>query len=253
MIPVTELLRVHPRDDVLVALRDLQPGETVRSPNEQLVAKSFVPRGHKLAATAISSGAAVRKYGWPIGRATQDIAPGEHVHTHNLATALTAHEDYTYTPAATAAPRNPADTRTFLGYPRRNGRVGTRNEIWVLCTVGCVARTARRIAETAGERLKGRVDGVYALTHPFGCSQLGDDLIHTRQVLASLAAHPNAGAVLVVGLGCENNQLRALLDAANLDPSRVRSFNACERSRNSPTFSDRTHGCRVLYPTSSWG
>jgi altronate hydrolase len=226
MIPVTELLRVHPRDDVLVALRDLQPGETVRSPNEQLVAKSFVPRGHKLAATAISAGAAVRKYGWPIGRATQDIAPGEHVHTHNLATALTAHEDYTYTPAVTAAPRNPADTRTFLGYPRRNGRVGTRNEIWVLCTVGCVARTARRIAENAGERLKGRVDGVYALTHPFGCSQLGDDLIHTRQVLASLAAHPNAGAVLVVGLGCENNQLRALLDAANLDPSRVRSFNA---------------------------
>jgi altronate hydrolase len=96
----------------------------------------------------------------------------------------------------------------------------------VLCTVGCVARTARRIAEIAGERLKGRVDGVYALTHPFGCSQLGDDLKHTRQVLASLASHPNAGGVLVVGLGCENNQLRAMLDAANLDPSRIRSFNA---------------------------
>jgi altronate hydrolase len=89
-----------------------------------------------------------------------------------------------------------------------------------------VARTARKIADIAGERLKGRVDGVYALTHPFGCSQLGDDLKHTRQVLASLAAHPNAGGVLVVGLGCENNQLRAMLDAANLDPARVRSFNA---------------------------
>jgi altronate hydrolase len=226
MIPVTDVLRVHPRDNVLVALRDLQPGEAVRSPNEELIAQSIVPRGHKLAACAISSGGAVTKYGWPIGKATQEIAPGEHVHTHNLTTALTAHEDYTYAPAATAAPGQPAEARTFLGYPRRNGRVGTRNEIWVLCTVGCVARTAQRIAEIAGERLKGRVDGVYALTHPFGCSQLGDDLMHTRQILASLAAHPNAGGVLIVGLGCENNQLQALLDVANLDASRVRSFNA---------------------------
>jgi altronate hydrolase len=233
MIPVTDVLRVHPRDNVLVALRDLKPGETLQAPNQELVAKSSVPRGHKLAASAIGAGAEVRKYGWPIGRATQDIAPGEHVHTHNLATALTAHEDYTYVPAAAAAAeaRAPVDAvaspdRTFLGYLRRNGRVGTRNEIWVLCTVGCVARTAQRIAEIAGERLKGRIDGVYALTHPFGCSQLGDDLMHTRQILASLAAHPNAGGVLVVGLGCENNQLQALLDAAKLDASRVRSFNA---------------------------
>src|SRR5580692_11764665 len=238
MIPVTEnampgpqggkpdLLRVHPRDDVLIALREVQSGETVRSPVEVLVATTSVPRGHKLAATAIKAGAAVHKYGWPIGRATRDIAQGEHVHTHNLATALTAHEDYSYTPSITIAPPRPAEARTFLGYPRRDGRVGTRNELWVLCTVGCVARTARRIAEIAGERLKGRVDGVYALTHPFGCSQLGDDLKHTRQILASLAAHPNAGGVLVVGLGCENNQLQALLDAANLDVSRIRSFNA---------------------------
>ena len=221
-----DVLRVHPQDDVLVALRDVLPGEAIRTPTETLVAKSLVPRGHKIAATAISAGAAVRKYGWPIGRATCDIAAGEHVHTHNLSTALTAHEDYTYTPSTMAALGNPTETLTFLGYPRRNGRVGTRNELWVLCTVGCVARTARRIAEIAGERLKGRVDGVHALTHPFGCSQLSDDLLHTRRVLASLAAHPNAGGVLVVGLGCENNQLAALLETASLDPSRVRSFNA---------------------------
>src|SRR5215469_272829 len=169
MIPVTEraaasapegnpdALRVHPRDDVLIALRDVQPGETVRSLTETLAAKSFIPRGHKLAATAVSAGATVHKYGWPIGKATREIAPGEHVHTHNLATALTAHEDYIYSPSDTIAPRGAADARTFLGYPRRDGRVGTRNELWVLCTVGCVARTARRIAEIAGERLKGRV------------------------------------------------------------------------------------------------
>jgi altronate hydrolase len=237
MIPVTEdatptaqskpdVLRVHPRDDVLVALRDMQPGETVRSLTESLAAKSFVPRGHKLAATAISAGATVHKYGWPIGRATRDIEPGEHVHTHNLATTLTAHENYTYSPANLIAPHGAANARTFLGYPRRDGRVGTRNELWVLCTVGCVAHTARRIADIARERLKGRVSGVHALTHPLGCSQLGDDLMHTRRILASLAAHPNAGGVLVVGLGCENNQLAALLEAANVDPARLRSFNA---------------------------
>jgi altronate hydrolase len=222
-----DVLLVHPLDEVLVALRDLQAGETLRSATGALTARTGVPRGHKLARVPVSAGAVVRKYGWPIGRATRDIAPGEHVHTHNLATALTTHEDYRYSghPTAPVSPNSP-DSRTFLGYPRHDGRVGTRNELWVLSTVGCVAHTAKRIAEIAGQRLRGRVDGVHALTHPFGCSQLGDDLLHTRRVLASLAAHPNAGGVLVVGLGCESNQLPALLQAANLDPRRVRSFNA---------------------------
>jgi altronate hydrolase len=222
-----DVLLVHPLDEVLVALRDLQAGETVRTSAQTLTARTVVPQGHKLSRLPISAGAVVRKYGWPIGRATRDIAAGEHVHTHNLATALTTHEDYRYPgpPAAFVLP-SAADGHSFLGYPRHDGRVGTRNELWVLSTVGCVANTARRIAEIAGRRLRGRVDGVHALTHPFGCSQLGDDLRHTRQVLASLATHPNAGAVLVVGLGCESNQLPALLQAANLDPSRVRSFNA---------------------------
>lgn len=118
------------------------------------------------------------------------------MHTHNLATALTAVTQCRYTPAA-AAPTAP-DTRTFLGYRRSDGRVGTRNELWVLCSVGCVAHTARRIAETGFERLRDRVDGVHALTHPFGCSQLGDDLAHTRQILAALAAHPNAGGAPIL-------------------------------------------------------
>jgi altronate hydrolase len=221
-----DALRVHSQDDVLVALRDLRPAEAVRSGSDVIIARGPVPRGHKIAAAALAAGSPVRKYGWPIGRATRDIAQGEHVHTHNLATTLTAHSDYTYAPPAAVPPAAAAEPRTFLGYPRRNGRVGTRNELWIVCTVGCVARTARRIAELAGERLRGKVDGVYALTHPFGCSQLGDDLAHTRRLLASLAAHPNAGGVLVIGLGCENNQLAAMLAAAELDPERVRSFNA---------------------------
>ena len=122
--------------------------------------------------------------------------------------------------------RSPLPT-TFMGYRRHNGRVGTRNEIWILCTVGCVSRTAERIASIGTARFDGRVDGVHAFTHPFGCSQLGDDLSRTRRVLASLAMHPNAGGVLVIGLGCESNQLdRLLSEAKDLDMARVRAFSA---------------------------
>lgn len=116
---------------------------------------------------------------------------------------------------------------SFLGYRRADGRVGTRNEIWILCTVGCVARTAQRVAAEASRRFGGRVDGVHAFTHPHGCSQLGDDLGDTRRILAALSQHPNAGGVLILGLGCENNQLEALLAAApDLDPARLRAFSA---------------------------
>ncbi|MGH8269946.1 MAG: SAF domain-containing protein, partial [Steroidobacteraceae bacterium] len=133
-----DALRVHPEDDVLVALRDLQAGETVRCASDVIVARAPVPRGHKIAAAPIASGTLVRKYGWPIGRATRDISPGEHVHTHNLATTLTSHTDYTYTPLAPATEPSGSEPRTFMGYRRRNGRVGTRNELWIVCTVGCV-------------------------------------------------------------------------------------------------------------------
>src|SRR5262249_23627813 len=114
-----------------------------------------------------------------------------------------------------------------MGYRRRNGRVGTRNEIWIVATVGCVTRTAERIARLGNERFAGHVDGIHALTHPFGCSQLGDDLANTRRILASLVVHPNAGGVLVVGLGCESNQLDKLLaEAGDYDRTRVRAFSA---------------------------
>jgi len=146
-----DALRVHPQDDVLVALRDLQAGEIVRFPGAEIIARAPIPRGHKIAVTAIAAGTLVRKYGWPIGRATRDIAQGEHVHTHNLATTLTGHTDYTHAPPMAAPDSGP---------------------------------TARRIADVAGERLRGKVDGVYALTQPLGCSQLGDDLAHTRRLLA---------------------------------------------------------------------
>lgn len=216
------ILQIDPADDVAVALRDLQPGETV----DGLVALQAIPKGHKIALRAVAAGQPVLKYGHPIGRASADIAAGAHVHSHNLGTALSGEEGY-QPPAAYAAPAAPVAGPTFQGYRRADGRVGTRNEIWILCTVGCVAHTVRRIAEAANRQFAGRVEGVHAFTHPFGCSQLGDDLSHTRKVLAALAAHPNAGGVLIVGLGCESNQLDALLAAApGLDRSRLRSFTA---------------------------
>lgn len=216
-------LVIDPRDDVAVALAPIAAGEMV-APNVR--ASADIPAGHKVALRAVAAGEPVRKFGWPIGRATSPIAAGEHVHSHNLATALSGVETYAYTPAA-PEPLPAADARTFQGYRRADGRVGTRNEIWVLCTVGCVARTAQKIAEAADRRFRGRVDGVVALTHPFGCSQLGGDLAATRTMIAALASHPNAGGVLILGLGCENNQLQALLDSApHLDRTRLRAFTA---------------------------
>jgi altronate hydrolase len=217
----SDLLMIDPRDDVAVALRAIAAGEVV----EGVTARADIPSGHKIARRAVAQGEEVRKYGWPIGRATADIAPGEHVHTHNLSTALSAREEYAWRPASPEA--LPGADAAFMGYRRKNGRVGTRNEIWILCTVGCVARTAQRIAAEAARRFEGRVEGVHALTHPFGCSQLGGDLDATRAMIAALAGHPNAGGVLILGLGCESNQLATLLESApNLDRERLRAFTA---------------------------
>lgn len=200
------LFQIDPRDPVATALRDIDAGETALG----VTVAQAVPKDHKVALRAIEAGAPVHKFGFPIGHATQPIAPGEHVHTHNVVTALEASGRYAYRPAFEAAP--PADGPTFLGYRRANGRVGTRNEIWILPTVGCVGRTAEKIAERAATRFAGRVDGIHAFAHPFGCSQLGDDLEGTRAILTALANHPNAGGVLLVGLGCESNQMRGMLE-----------------------------------------
>jgi altronate hydrolase len=220
---------VDEADDVAVALRALEPGETIDVSGLELQIKESIPRGHKVALRDIAQGAPVRKYGWPIGEATHPIPRGTHVHTANVSTRLSGLNEYKYQPTSLAViPETHAEPAfTFMGYRRANGRVGTRNEIWILCTVGCVARTAERIARLGAEKFKGRVDGVHAFTHPFGCSQLGDDLKNTRSILASLANHPNAGGVLVVGLGCESNQLPALLkEAQDIDPARIKSFSA---------------------------
>ena len=208
---VADALQVHRGDNVAVTLRPLAAGERVSTAGRRLIIKDAIDQGHKFALEDLGTGEVVRKYGWPIGRTTMPIAAGGHVHTHNVETLLSGVEGYRYEPSV-AAPLPRSEQTSFSGYRREDGRVGTRNEIWILPTVGCVSRTAERIASIAHTRHSGAVDGVHSFTHPFGCSQLGDDLSGTRSVLAALACNPNAGGVLIVGLGCESNQLDALID-----------------------------------------
>ncbi len=205
------LLHLDPRDDVAVALTDLARGTRVEAVGRMIALRDDIPNGHKVALRDMEAGETVRKYGWPIGILTAAAAAGSHVHSHNLSTLLSGVEGYAYR-RLTVEPLRGEVQPGFLGYRRSDGRVGTRNEIWILPTVGCVGRTAQKIAAVANARHSGTVDGVHAFAHPFGCSQLGADLAGTRSVLAALACHPNAGGVLLVGLGCESNQLDRLLE-----------------------------------------
>ena len=233
-----QVIRIHEADDVAVAVQPLAAGTRVDvSGADPVEVVEDIGPGHKLALRALTAGDAVRKYGFVIGRATQPIRAGAWVHSHNLKTGLEGTLEYRYEPIE-AVRRMPVAGRpgsgagakplpTFLGYRRPNGRVATRNEIWVLNTVGCVNFAAEAIARASHERYRDVIDGVHAFGHPFGCSQLGDDLLNTQRVLAGLMRNPNAGGVLVLGLGCENNQMDQLLALAGdgVDRSRLRYFN----------------------------
>ncbi|MBL0940026.1 MAG: altronate dehydratase [Gemmatimonadaceae bacterium] len=222
-----DAIRVHPDDSVAVLVRGAAAGQSIEIDGHVLVVRDQVPAGHKVALRAHAVGDVVTKYGMPIGAATVSIAEGEWVHSHNLATRLSGTQHYTYHASAALTSSEGAVVPTFDGYVRASGQVGTRNEVWIINTVGCVNTAAERIAQQARARYGVDVDGIHAFSHPYGCSQLGDDLHHTRQVLAGLMRHPNAGGVLVLGLGCENNQMAALLDVVGgaIDPERLRYFN----------------------------
>lgn len=218
-----QLLRVDARDNVATALQDLPAGIAGISPGGQIQLVEAVRRGHKVALTAIDAGMPVIKYGFTCARASRRIEAGQHVHTHNAVTTLQPGASFAYQPEVD--PRAAmADPPQFLGYRRPDGRVGTRNEIWIIPTVGCVARTAERIARHAGEKHAAAVDGIHAFPHPLGCSQLGDDLAGTRNLLAALAMHPNAGGVLLIGLGCESNQMKQLVERMGSAAKPVRTL-----------------------------
>ena len=223
---MNDMVRITARDTVAVALKPLKAGETVSFGTGEITLKDDLPMGHKAALRDIRKGEPVIKYGYPIGEATQDIPAGAHVHTHNLRTLLSGQKDYEWHPSRPCQEkRNPA---VFQGYPRKYGNPGIRNELWILPTVGCVNDVAKVLAREAQEMAGGPVEGVYAFPHPYGCSQLGDDQDNTRKVLAALATHPNAGGVLLLGLGCENSgieQIRPFMK--EYDESRIR-FLVCQ-------------------------
>ena len=221
-------VRVHPADNVAVAVYPLGAGDAIDVEGDVITLTADVPAGHKFALRPIAEGESVVKYSFPIGRATAPVARGEWIHSHNLKTRLEGELAYRYDAHAVPDESRPSAMPTFQGYRRSTGRVGTRNEVWIINTVGCVNHSADRIAREAAARYDGRVDGVYSFSHPYGCSQLGDDLHNTQRVLAGLLRHPNAGGVLVLGLGCENNQMSELMRVAGeeaLDASRIRFFN----------------------------
>ena len=193
-----DFIHIHPCDNVVVALRAVPAGTAY----EGITARVDIPQGHKMAIEPIAEKEPVTKYGFSIGHATAPIAAGEWVHTHNMTTNLSGEMEYTYAPNIQFP--EPMKPGTFRGYRRGNGRVGVRNEIWIIPTVGCVNSIAQRLVRENQHLVGGTVDGLYTFPHPFGCSQMGDDHAQTRKLLAALVRHPNAGGVLVLGLGCEN-------------------------------------------------
>lgn len=185
-----------------------------------------IPAGHKRALKAIKKGERIIKYGNPIGVATADIAEGEWIHTHNLKTGLGDLLEYSYDPEV--KPLAEQKAATFMGYKRLDGKVGIRNEVWIIPTVGCVNNIAQIIERKSQDLIKGSVEGIHAFAHPYGCSQLGDDHLNTQKALAGLINHPNAGAVLVLGLGCENNTIDGLKQViGDYDENRVK-FVVCQ-------------------------
>ena len=202
---MNELIRIHPADMVAVALQPLAKGADLSVDGISLVLANDTPMGHKVALRDIRKGEPVIKYGFPIGEATEDIPKGGHIHTHNLHTLLKGEQTYAWHP--THPKLEPLPPVTFPGFRREDGRVGIRNEFWIIPTVGCVNDVAASLAEKLRKESFPGVEDICAYRHPYGCSQLGGDQENTRQALANLCCHPNAGGVLLLGLGCENSSV----------------------------------------------
>ena len=222
------LVRINSNDNVAVAVSAITKGKQLAIDDIALTVCSDVDFGHKIALSNINKGEDVIKYGYSIGLATADIKVGEHVHSHNLATALSDFDSYEYKPKQKALePKTPG---IFWGFKRKNGKVGIRNEIWIVPTVGCINSIGDAIAKKAQSLICNSIDGIHFFSHPYGCSQLGEDHENTKKAICGLINHPNAGGVLVLGLGCENNGIDGIREMlGSFDESRVR-FLVCQDS-----------------------
>lgn len=206
-----DIVKINQNDNVAVALRPLNKGEVLQAAETAVTLMEDIPQGHKFALREIKSGEEVVKYGFRIGFAKEDIQPGQWVHVHNVKTALGDVLTYDYEPEG-HQDVEPTEHTYFEGYRRTDGKAGIRNEIWIIPTVGCVNSIAKALETVAKKFVGGNVEDVIAFQHPYGCSQMGDDQENTRKVLADMIHHPNAGGVLVLGLGCENSNIPVLMD-----------------------------------------
>ena len=221
-----QAIKINPEDVVAVALIDLKQGQEIKLDSDVVILKEDIPRGHKFALCDLAENDPVIKYGYPIGRAKHAVKKGEHVHTQNVKTDLKAFGAYNYDKAPKSELKHVE--RYFDGYVRKNGDVGIRNEIWIIPTVFCVNHVAKELESYAQSRLSefANVDDCLALTHPYGCSQMGEDQTTTQKILACLTRHPNAGAVLVLGLGCENNNIGVFKEFLNAADDRIHFLNS---------------------------
>lgn len=220
-----DYILINPIDNVAVCLRPFTKGEKVFD----VTLLEDIPQAHKVALKPIKKGENVIKYGNPIGHATSDITPGMWVHTHNVATNLDDVITYDYKPNYPVVLGYKSD-RTVEVYERATGEYGVRNELWIIQTVGCVSGMADKIIKNFKEKYDtSAIDGIYTFSHPFGCSQMGDDLSLTRKLLQDMVKHPNAGGVLVLSLGCEENLPEPFKETlGNYDASRTRFLTSQE-------------------------
>lgn len=208
--------KINEADNTAVALEDIKKGYCENG----LTALQDIPFGHKILLKDLKKGDNVIKYGYPIGHITADTPAGSYIHEHNIKTNLS--EKYAYSFSGDNDYKVTETDLTFNGYIRQNGDAATRNEIWIIPTVGCVNKTVQRL-ESLAQDLCSNVDGIFSFTHPYGCSQMGDDQEYTRKALAGLINHPNAGGVLVVSLGCENTNIDVLKGyLGDIDTNRVK-------------------------------
>lgn len=214
---MNKIYKINENDNVAVALTDIKKGEVIG----ELTAKGDIPFGHKILLSDVKQGDNIIKYGYPIGHAKCDISAGDYVHEHNLKTNLKGKIQGTYTNGKVYTPKS--DGKTFLGYKRSDGKVGIRNEIWIIPTVGCVNKTAVALEKIGDGIIGDGCDGIHTYTHPYGCSQMDDDQENTRKLLANLVRHPNAGGVLVLSLGCENTNINVFKKyLGNIDEKRIK-------------------------------
>ncbi|MEN8906700.1 MAG: altronate dehydratase family protein [Clostridiales bacterium] len=226
-----KIFKIHKNDNVFILLDDVKKGYSFISDKDKtIVINQDLTRGHKIAADDIEINKNIIKYGFPIGNTTKSVIAGEHIHTHNLKTNLKGILDYTYKPNHQNEKKIDSNL-SFMGYKRNDSRVGIRNEIWIINTVGCVNKTSEILAQKANKNFKDETDGIFSFPHPFGCSQMGNDQLTTQKILANMVKHPNAGGVLVLGLGCENNNIKEFKKIiGDYDSERVKFLETQESS-----------------------